>query len=923
MKVSTQSEDLVPAQPGAFARGGVRGPGASWRLFPFLAPALVGWACAAAPPQDGNLLANSEFEAQGGPVPPGWTLAGAVEGKGEIEVVSTPVHGGNGAVCLRPNRTNTADILSFSIGQGMGLDPLRGRTLKARGWVLGRGGATGVLALYVIAGTGSVVTQMRLTSTSSSYTRVEGELEIPDEGGSLLVINAHAEGSSGEACFDDLDVQAEGSVTGERARGGGATGVTGQGQPLLVVNPSFEEEEPGDLPAGWTLEDRVAGKGSVALVTDPSRSGKALRLRPNASNTPGPLGLSVGQGLPAESLRGGTLRVAGWIGAEGGATAVLTVRVIDQEGGILQSRRLARDRMPPATEEGRIDVPTSREAALVILSAGAEGTSGSAYFDDVRLEQVSARERGGQAESEGRLSATVWVDGGAEGRPIPRTLYGQNLEWPHGGNLIRDFRREAMNRELVSLTRELGPELLRFPGGFFADFYHWRDGVGPVDRRPTTEIFPGGDSSANVFGTDEALTFADQVGAELLVTVNAHTGTPREAAAWVEYVNGGRSPPRVRFWEVGNEFYIRNDDAANAAIPPEEYASRLLAFSEAILDADPEVKILGIGAENYGRYDTSAFPDWDPIVLARAGAAMDYLAVHNAYFPVLFGDEGAGFEEVYRGLLAAPVLIAENLRTLTRQIQEYAPGRGDSIEIAVTEWGPLFHLDPGSRWIDHVKTLGSALFVASTLKVFIDDPRTTLASAFKLNDIAYQGWIGARSSSLLTDEPTSHDFRPTAPYFAMQMFTRHFGETWIPSRAEGPTFDARPVGVVGEVRDAPWLDVVASRSRRGDTLYIMGINKHFTRPIESRIQVDGFPPGPRAEVWVLEGTGMDANTGTRLPDQITWGEQAQNPENPRFQQGGPDEVRILRRSVEIPAGTFSYAFPPHSVTTLAIPRGGR
>ncbi len=874
---------------------------------------LVG-GCFPNPPESGNVLQNPGFEAPGEGVPSGWTMAGAVKDKGELEIVSSPVAEGSRALCLHPNAKNTKDILSFNIGQGMSLDPLRGSTLQMRGQLLGRGGATAVLAVYAINLSGSVVAQRRLTSTSNDYELVTGTFDVPTEGGRLLIVNAHAEGTSGMACFDGLEVVAPGGTKVTEGGGGGNPPATRKAGEPLIRNSGFEAVTAAGRPQDWTLEDRVAGKGTLEVVNAPSRSGRALRLAPNGSNTNGLLAFNVGQGLPAGPLRGRSFRLSAWLGARGGATALVSAYAIDSDGKVLASRRLASTDMPPAMQDATLQVPTGDQAVLVIVAAAVEGTSGEAFFDDVTLEPAAATDETNRTVT--NLTAHVSIDGGSTVREIPRTLYGQNLEWPYGGNLIWDFRSKSLNEGLIDLIANMGVDVLRWPGGLFSDFYDWRKGIGPRASRGESRITPGGDVSAHTFGTDEALALADRIGAELLITVNANTGTPADAVAWLKYVNQRQ---RVRFWEVGNEFYIRNDAPSNVAMPPAEYAKRLNAFGHALKQADPDALVMGIGEENFGRYTTSAFPDWDRVVLSQASGVMDYLAVHNAYFPVLFGDEGAGFREVYQALLASPELVRQNLKTLDAQIRQYAPAQADHMKIAVTEWGPLFQLDPKSRWIGHVKTLGSALYVASMLKVFVEDPRTTVATAFKLNDVGPQGWIAPRRSTILSDSPRPDDFIPTAPYYAFQMFTKHFGEELVPSTTDSPTFDAGPVGMIGRVTGAPWLDVVSARSQDGDTLYVMGINKHFDQEIQATIEVKGVDVGSGAVVWTLGGTGMGANTGSKLPAQVDWGTQIESPTNPRFDKGGPDEV-WMRRSTLNPGGAmFEYAFPPHSVTSIALP----
>jgi alpha-N-arabinofuranosidase len=683
----------------------------------------------------------------------------------------------------------------------------------------------------------------------------------------------------------------------------------------MLANPGFEERA-GSLPAGWTLEDRVRAKGTVSLVTVPVGSGTAaLKLAPNGSNTADVLALNVGQGFTVGELRGRRLRLSAWLAAEGGATASFGAYVVNATGGILAEARLRRRADETAgVATGVLDVPDEGGAFLLVVVCQVEGRSGAAFFDDVLVEVTAASADvvgGGEP-----LSASVTVDASSVVRQIPRTLYGHNLQWTYGGNMIWDFRTGAFSEELIQLTRQLAPSLLRFPGGSFADFYHWRDGIGPQASRPETPHQPGDASSRHTFGTDEALEFAERVGGELLITVNAHTGSPEEAADWVRYVNGSR-PGRVPFWEIGNEFYIKNDSPANAAIPPAEYVDRLLRFAAAMRAADPTIRLLGIGGENYGLYTSNFYPGWNREVLTRAGGTIDYLAVHNAYQPAVLENPATDVRTVYAAMLASPLLIRDNLKLVAEQIDEYAGSR--DVRIAVTEWGPLFHFDPRSRWVDHTKTLGSALFVASTLKAFIESPKTEIANAFKLNEPGFMGWIGATTAKHLTSRPGPDQYRPTAPYYALQLYTRHFGDTLVASTTTGPTYDSVAVGMAAAVRNVPYLETVASRSADGQRLFLMIINKHFDSPITARFTLADFTPGKTGTAWMLTGAGIDAHTGTELPDGGPWARQAQDERNPQFAKGGPEAVRLTSRPLALGGAEFEFVFPPHSVTSLEIP----
>jgi alpha-N-arabinofuranosidase len=441
-------------------------------------------------------------------------------------------------------------------------------------------------------------------------------------------------------------------------------------------------------------------------------------------------------------------------------------------------------------------------------------------------------------------------------------------------------------------------------------------GIGPAGKRQQSAHLPDGPKSVHTFGTDEALAFARATGSRLLITVNAGTGTADEAAAWVRYVNDRQGASdqanRVEYWEVGNELYGKGGAADQVTLPPDRYAERFLKFAEAMRAADSNIRIGAIGGENFGLYRMNGYPDWNRVVLSRAADRMDFLAVHNAYAPMVFVDRGDDVRTVYAAMLAAPVLIAENLATLSKQIDEFAPRRASAIRIAVTEWGPWFQADPKGRFLDHVKTLGSALFVASTLKTFIESPRTDIANAFKLVDNAYLGWIGPRRGHYV----------PKAPYYALQMYTHHFGSILVHTRTESPINESAPVGLVAAVPRVPYLDVLSGLSEDGKTLYLMAVNKHLDTPITAAIRIQGFAPGTQARSWTLNGSGIDAHTGTELPTipGLNWGRQAADQPRGQFHAGGSGEVAITTGTVGEIAETFQYTFPAHSVTAIEIRR---
>jgi alpha-N-arabinofuranosidase len=700
---------------------------------------------------------------------------------------------------------------------------------------------------------------------------------------------------------------------------GGSCSTTAGGSQLptegnLVANPGFEEIE-REAPRGWTFEARAANKGTVAVSGERVHAGQfSLKLEPNDRNKPWDIAnhpLSVGQAFPAGPFRGKALHVSGWLAAEGPAVAVAGLYALRSDGGVTVARLEQDSSKPgPVYHEDTLLVPNDSKVQYIVINCAVEGTRGAAFIDDVVVSlSAPATQQSRSAPSAGPLSAEITIDAGREIRGIPRTLYGSNIEWIWDGDGVWNARTNTLNADVVRLSREAGFSLFRFPGGVFADFYHWRDGVGPQSARRKTEHSPAGPQSVHLFGTDEALAFAAAAGGELLITVNGGTGTPQEAADWVRYVNRRNgNAPRVNYWEIGNELYI--NDPKFVSMPPTVYVRRVHEFVRAMREADPSIKIGAIADDNYPRAVTPAYPRWTDQVLREAAGEIDFVAVHDAYAPMVVTDRGDDVRTVYAAMLAAPVLIRKNLDAVAAKIAAATADPAHRPKIAVTEWGPFFHFDPHNRFVDHVKTLGSALFVASTLKVFIESPAVEIANAFKLVDPLFMGWIGARDGG----------YAATAPYLALQLFTRHFGERLVSSATRTPTYDSPAVGWVDRVTDVPYLDVVASRSSDGKMLYVVAVNKHSESAITGHIVLHDFTPSAAARAWVLNGTGIDANTGTHPSPAAggRWAAQASSGRDGRFDRGGPQEVTLTSSAVTNVAATFEYVFPAHSVTSLEI-----
>ena len=239
--------------------------------------------------------------------------------------------------------------------------------------------------------------------------------------------------------------------------------------------------------------------------------------------------------------------------------------------------------------------------------------------------------------------------------------------------LYPDDHVDYADPEVVTFLRESDLPLLRWPGGNFVSGYHWRDGIGPVDERPTRPNPAWGGLEYNLFGTHEFVAFCEAVGCEPSLCVNAGDGTPEEAAAWVEYCNGdpdetelgalraenGHPEPfDIEYWEIGNELYgpwqVR-------WTTPEGNADRYERFREAMLDADPDLELTATGQE------TNAGSEWNDVLLERCGEDVRAISEH-----ILGGgqvDAETDPDELYHAFMGFPAQLGREFDDLRERME--------------------------------------------------------------------------------------------------------------------------------------------------------------------------------------------------------------------------------------------------------------
>lgn len=229
-----------------------------------------------------------------------------------------------------------------------------------------------------------------------------------------------------------------------------------------------------------------------------------------------------------------------------------------------------------------------------------------------------------------------------------RRLYGTFLEPIHrivNGCLYNPQHPEAdeegFRRDVTSLLSELGTTFIRYPGGNFVSGYHWKEGIGPKEKRPRKYDLAWGQEENNQVGIDEFCQLCERLGIEPMLVVNLGTGTSEEAVEELEYCNydgttqwacnrrenGRKTPYGVRLWGLGNEMDGTHQIEHKTA---QEYARKAVETARMMKKLDPSVSLILCGSCS-PEPDLITYPEWDRLVLEEAYLDVDYISLHRYY----------------------------------------------------------------------------------------------------------------------------------------------------------------------------------------------------------------------------------------------------------------------------------------------------
>lgn len=453
--------------------------------------------------------------------------------------------------------------------------------------------------------------------------------------------------------------------------------------------------------------------------------------------------------------------------------------------------------------------------------------------------------------------------------------------------------------DIVRLLRESRLPLLRWPGGNFASGYHWEDGVGPIEQRPTLPNYAWGNVEPNLFGTDEFIAFCRAVGCEPMICVNAGSGTPNEAARWIQYcnapadslmgarraANGHPAPYQVRYWEVGNELWGRWQYHWTTALG---YVDRYLQFTPAMLAADGSVQLYACGAPVlWGK-------QWNDTLFSGAASSLRATTDH----PLIGGSVSSTVEplDVYRDFMLVPEVLEQRWRALE---QDMTKAGIKQPRLAVTELQMFAHLRQQAEAnrpvrLTNLKLVNPATLGEALYDVLIYHAAVRLAPFVEM--VTHSAVVNHGGG--LRKERERVYANPC--YYAQSAFAAFAGATPVTIDLESPV--ERSPGILPDLKNvAPLpsygaIDALAALMPEGRLLLSI-VHRGTAGPVHLRIELDHFVPAGVAEVRTLTA---DAPWASNSYD-------------------APEAVKPAESTARIEAGKLEIEVPPFTVMRVTIP----
>ena len=336
---------------------------------------------------------------------------------------------------------------------------------------------------------------------------------------------------------------------------------------------------------------------------------------------------------------------------------------------------------------------------------------------------------------------------------------------------------KGMRCDVVNALRDMGIPVLRWPGGCFADEYHWKDGIGPKEsRKKMINTHWGGVVEDNSFGTHEFFELCSQLGCDAYVNGNVGSGSVQEMSEWVEYMtfdglspmsslrkeNGSDATFPVAYFGVGNENW-----GCGGNMTPEYYADEYRRYATYVrnYNSDKRIKKVACGADAFNY-------NWTEVLMKKCARYMDALSLH--YYTTDWANKGSatGFDtDAYYKTVGLAYRMEEIVTRHSEIMNRYDPEK--RVTLAVNEWGTWHDVETGTNpgFLYQQNTMRDAVVAGLTLNIF-----NKHSDRIRMANIAQT--VNVLQSVVLTD---GEKMLLTPTYHVFKMYKSHHGSTLLGS----------------------------------------------------------------------------------------------------------------------------------------------
>jgi len=421
-----------------------------------------------------------------------------------------------------------------------------------------------------------------------------------------------------------------------------------------------------------------------------------------------------------------------------------------------------------------------------------------------------------QATFAQKETTVITIKNTANAPTINKNIYGHFAEHLgrciYGGFFVGDTSKipntAGVRNDIIDALKKLKIPNLRWPGGCFADTYHWKDGIGPKEQRPTiVNQWWGGVTEDNSFGTHDFLNLCEVLGAEPYLAGNVGSGTVQELADWVQYTNfsgkspmsdlrkkNGRTEPwKVKFWGVGNEAW-----GCGGNMTADYYAGEYRKYATFMSDWENTGGLMRIASGSNGDdYNwTETLMKNIPINML-GGVGVHHYAVIDWKKK---GDAVSFTEDQYFQTMKSALKMEELVTKHAAIMDKYDPEK--KVTMAVDEWGGWYEVEKGTNpgFLYQQNTMRDAVLAGATLNIFNNH-----ADRVRMANLAQ--CVNVLQAVILTDK-AKMILTPT--YHVMQLYSAHQDAQLIPIDIKSPLYTLN-----GE--SLPALSVSASKAKTGLT----------------------------------------------------------------------------------------------------------